>query len=176
MPKIRQKAAQLVYRGWSTRKVARHFGFSQSVIVKWIKKATRIGYHPIPTRSSHPKSHPKQLPKEIVDQIIESRLRTKRTSESDIARRMFGQSGKECFLPELRPGKVFAILQLQTATLGNFSASPDAINHKVIPSYWLDYGWVYIALEDVSHHDHILKEKLKFTLRTRRPTRTPRRK
>jgi len=81
MPKIRQKAAQLVYRGWSTRKVARHFGFSQSVIVKWTKKATRIGYHPIPTRSSRPKSHPKQLPKEIVDQIIESRLRTKRTSE-----------------------------------------------------------------------------------------------
>jgi len=81
MPKIRQKAAQLVYRGWSTRKVARHFGFSQSVIVKWTKKATRIGYHPIPTRSSRPKSHPQQLPKEIVDQIIESRLRTKRTSE-----------------------------------------------------------------------------------------------
>lgn len=38
MPRIRREAAQLVRKGWSTRKVARHFGFSQSVVVKWFAK------------------------------------------------------------------------------------------------------------------------------------------
>jgi transposase InsO family protein len=81
MPKIRMEAAQLIHRGWSTRKVARHFGFSQSVIVKWVQKAKGIGYHPIPTRSSKPKFHPKQLKEEIVQKILDIRLKTKRTSE-----------------------------------------------------------------------------------------------
>lgn len=81
MPKIRREAAQLVYRGWSTRKVARHFGFSQSVIVKWSKKAKTLGHHPIPTKSSRPLHHPKQLTEEIVGKIVSLRLKTKRTSE-----------------------------------------------------------------------------------------------
>lgn len=81
MPRIRRDAAQLVYKGWSTRKVARHFGFSQSVIVKWVKKAKIIGYHAIPTRSSRPEHHPKQISNKIVKKIIEIRLKTKRTSE-----------------------------------------------------------------------------------------------
>jgi len=81
MPRIRRDAAQLVYKGWSTRKVARHFGFSQSVIVKWVKKARVIGYHAIPTQSSRPEHHPKQISKKIVKKIIELRLKTKRTSE-----------------------------------------------------------------------------------------------
>jgi transposase InsO family protein len=81
MPGIRREAAQLIRRGWSTRKVARHFGFSQSVIVKWYKKSLRYGYHAIPTESSRPHHHPKQLPGGIVKKIIEIRLRTKRTSE-----------------------------------------------------------------------------------------------
>jgi len=81
MPGIRREAAQLIRRGWSTRKVARHFGFSQSVIVKWYKKSLRYGYHAIPTESSRPHHHPKQLPENIVNRIIEIRLKTKRTSE-----------------------------------------------------------------------------------------------
>lgn len=81
MPRIRREAAQLVRRGWSTRKVARHFGFSQSVIVKWFKKSLIYGYHPIPTKSSRPKSHSKQLKENIVKRILEIRRRTKRTSE-----------------------------------------------------------------------------------------------
>lgn len=81
MPVIRREAAQLIRRGWSTRKVARHFGFSQSVIVKWYKKSLRYGYHAIPTESSRPHHHPKQLPENIVKKIIEIRLKTKRTSE-----------------------------------------------------------------------------------------------
>lgn len=81
MPRIRREAAALVYRGWSTRKVARHFGYSQSTVVKWFKKSKEIGYGLIPTKSSRPKSHPKQLDKDIVRKIIKIRLKTKRTSE-----------------------------------------------------------------------------------------------
>jgi len=81
MPRIRREAAQLAHRGWSTRKVARHFGFSQSAIVKWVKKSNVIGYHSIPTISSRPHHHPKELKKDVVMKILETRLSTKRTSE-----------------------------------------------------------------------------------------------
>ena len=81
MPRIRREAAQLVYKGWSTRKVARHYGFSQSVIVKWCKKAKVYGYHVIPTRSSKPHHHPKELKEEVVKKIVGIRITTKRTSE-----------------------------------------------------------------------------------------------
>jgi len=81
LPSIRKEAAQLVYRGWSTRKVARHFGFNQSTIVRWFKKSKIYGYHPIPTQSSRPKHHPKELKPEVVRKILEIRLSTKRTSE-----------------------------------------------------------------------------------------------
>ena len=81
LPKIRREAAQLVRKGWSTRMVARHFGFNQSTIVRWVKKSKTYGYHPIPTQSSRPKSHPKQLNKDVIDKIIAIRLKTRRTSE-----------------------------------------------------------------------------------------------
>ena len=81
MPRIRREAAQLVRKGWSTRKVARHFGFSQSVIVKWFTKSKTLGYHAIPTQSSRPKHHPKELKQDIVKKILEIRLQRRRTSE-----------------------------------------------------------------------------------------------
>ena len=82
MPRIRKEAAQLLLRKkWSTRKVARHFGFNQSTIVRWFQKSKIYGYHDIPTQSSRPKSHPKQLTEEVVKRIVDIRLKTKRTSE-----------------------------------------------------------------------------------------------
>ena len=81
IPRIRREAAQLVYKGWSTRKVARHFGYSQSAVVKWCRKSIRYGYHSIPTQSSKPHSHPKKLKKEIVDRIVAIRKQHGRTSE-----------------------------------------------------------------------------------------------
>lgn len=81
MPRIRRDAADLVRRGWSTRKVARHFGFNQSVIVKWVAKARKYGYHPIPTLSSKPKHHPKQLSDELVWKIFQQRIKTRRCAE-----------------------------------------------------------------------------------------------
>ena len=81
MPRIRRDAAELVSKGWSTRKVARHFGFSQSVIVKWVAKAKKIGLHPIPTKSSRPHHHPKQLSDELVWKIFQQRIKNRRCSE-----------------------------------------------------------------------------------------------
>ena len=82
MPSIRKEAAQLLVRKkWSTRKVARHFGFNQSTIVRWFKKSKKYGYHPIPTLSSRPKHHPKELSNELVWKIFHQRLKNKRCAE-----------------------------------------------------------------------------------------------
>lgn len=82
MPRIRKEAAQLLVRKkWSTRKVARHFGFNQSTIVRWFKKSKKYGYHPIPTLSSKPKHHPKELGTELVWKVFHQRLKSKRCAE-----------------------------------------------------------------------------------------------
>ena len=81
MPRIRREAAQLAHKGWSTRKIARHFGFNQSTIVRWVEKSKVYGYHAIPTLSSKPKRHPKQLSDELVWNIFHQRLKTKRCAE-----------------------------------------------------------------------------------------------
>jgi transposase InsO family protein len=81
MPRIRRDAADLVSKGWSTRKVARHFGFSQSVIVKWVAKAKKIGLHPIPTQSSKPHHHPEQLSENLVWKIFQQRIKNRRCAE-----------------------------------------------------------------------------------------------
>lgn len=76
------EAVRLVkYRKWSTRKVARYMGFSQSVIVKWCKKDPTGGWRRIPTESSRPHHHPKELEDNIVQKIVAIRKRTNRTSE-----------------------------------------------------------------------------------------------
>jgi transposase InsO family protein len=81
LPRVRRDAAELVRKGWSTREVARHFGYSQAAIVQWVKRSKDIGYRPIPTRSSKPKHHSHQLSKEVVRKIIEKRLELKRSAE-----------------------------------------------------------------------------------------------
>ena len=81
LPRVRRDAAELVRKGWSTRKVALHFGFSQAAIVQWVKRSKEIGYRPIPTRSSRPKHHPHELGRTLVRKIIEKRFELKRSSE-----------------------------------------------------------------------------------------------
>jgi transposase InsO family protein len=70
-----------VYRGWSTRKVGRRFGVGSSTVSKWVKKAKKYGYHPIPTLSSRPKHHPHELSTELVWRIFHQRLKHKRCAE-----------------------------------------------------------------------------------------------
>lgn len=82
LPKIRQEAARLVRSGWSARKVGRYLGFHHTAIMVWVRKAEKLGFHPIPTKSSRPRSHPRQLKEEIVDEIIKARLKHKRYAEA----------------------------------------------------------------------------------------------
>ena len=75
------KYRDLVRKGWSARKVGRHLGYHHTAVLKWVKKSKKIGYHPIPTKSSRPKYHPNELSEEVINRIVEIRLETKRTSE-----------------------------------------------------------------------------------------------
>lgn len=81
MPKVRQRAAQMVYEGHTPTEVGRRFGVGSSTICKWVKKAQKIGYHPIPTLSSRPKHHPRQLSDELIWKIFHQRIKTKRCAE-----------------------------------------------------------------------------------------------
>src|SRR6266704_852568 len=82
MPKIRMEAVRLVkYRGWSTRRVSRYTGYSQSVIVKWCAKDPTGGWRQIPTQSSRPRSQPRQLTEETVSAIVRTRLKRQRCAE-----------------------------------------------------------------------------------------------
>ena len=82
MPRIRREAVQLLRRGWSARRVGRHLGYHHTAIMKWNKRADKIGDHPIPTRSSRPKSHPKQLNEDVIRKIVNKRLEHNRYAEA----------------------------------------------------------------------------------------------
>ncbi|MDP2630370.1 MAG: DDE-type integrase/transposase/recombinase [Candidatus Uhrbacteria bacterium] len=82
MPTVRRDAVKLVkYRGWSTRKVARHLGYTHSAIVKWCKKDPTGGWHEIPTLSSKPKRSPHALSRELVNAIIKKRVGRRRCGQ-----------------------------------------------------------------------------------------------
>lgn len=81
IPRLRMQAVLLVRKGWSTRQVARYFGYNQSTIVRWVQVAPFDGRETIPTKSSRPKSHPKALPPVIVEAIIAARLAHGRCAE-----------------------------------------------------------------------------------------------
>lgn len=81
LPKVRQQAVQLVYQGWSARKVGRHLGVASGTVSKWLKKDNWYGRIPIPTLSSRPSFHPHQLKQELVEKIIEIRESHHRCAE-----------------------------------------------------------------------------------------------
>ncbi len=81
VPRVRAAAVRMVRAGHATRTVARHFGYSQSAIVKWCKKAGIVVDARIETMSSAPKSSPRALPKEIVAHIIDTRVNSRRCAE-----------------------------------------------------------------------------------------------
>ena len=68
-------------RGWSTRKAARHFGYTQSAIVKWCKKDPTGGFRRIETLSSRPKQSPNALSRKIVFAIIKKRVGRRRCGQ-----------------------------------------------------------------------------------------------
>lgn len=81
LPKLRAEAVLMVRKGKSTREVARYFGYAQSTIVKWRKRASKNHLRSIPTRNSRPHNSPKSLPRETVAKIIYMRKQTKRCAE-----------------------------------------------------------------------------------------------
>jgi transposase InsO family protein len=81
LPRVRAQAVRMVRSGTSTRKVARHFGYSQSAVVKWCKRAGIVVGARIETGSSRPHHHPRELSKEKVRAIIAARKEHKRCSE-----------------------------------------------------------------------------------------------
>ena len=79
-PRVRRDAAAFARRN-GVRTAARRFGVSPGTITKWMQKAKKIGYHPIPTESARPKTHPNELSTELQWKIFETRLRVRRSSE-----------------------------------------------------------------------------------------------
>ncbi len=78
MPRVRMAAVKLVRSGMSQAKVARHMGYPQGTISRWVRKAPHDMRKTIPTQSSRPKHHPKELSKYMVDAIVTVRKRHNR--------------------------------------------------------------------------------------------------
>lgn len=100
LSKVRMQAVNLVYQGWSTRKIGRHFGIGSSTVSKWVKKDCCYGLRPIPTLSSRPHHHPNELSKEMVDKIIKFRLKHNRCAE--VIHREMMQAGHSVSLSSVK--------------------------------------------------------------------------
>jgi transposase InsO family protein len=94
-PKVRRDAAQLVLqKGIGVRTVARKFGVSPGTITKWVKKAKKVGIHPILTRSSRPRHSPKRLSDEVRDKVGKKRIELGRSIEVIHSRTAFARCYK----------------------------------------------------------------------------------
>jgi transposase InsO family protein len=84
MPKVRMQAVRMLKQGYSTRQVARHFGYSYSSVSRWAKRYREeylsLNTH-LQTRSSRPHHHPRELPQDIIEAIREERLKHNRCAE-----------------------------------------------------------------------------------------------
>jgi transposase InsO family protein len=74
-------AVRLVRSGWSQAKVARHLGYPQGTISKWVKRAPSDGRKNIPTLSSRPHHSPRALPQSIIDAVVLEREKRNRCAE-----------------------------------------------------------------------------------------------
>ncbi len=81
VPKVRWEAVKMLRTGKSSREVARYFGYNQSTILRWSKKAEYRNAGPIPTLSSRPRSNPNALPRETVEKIVLKRLERNRCGQ-----------------------------------------------------------------------------------------------
>lgn len=82
LPRVRREAVYMVkQKGWSTRKAARHFGYTHSAVVKWCAKDPTGGFRRIETLSSKPKTSPRALTRETVTAIIRERVGRRRCAE-----------------------------------------------------------------------------------------------
>ena len=82
MPRIRRDAARLYFKGWSARRVGRYFGYHHTAIMKWVRRAQKVGDVPIFTQDPIPKSIPGKIPEELENKILDLRKKTKRCTEA----------------------------------------------------------------------------------------------
>lgn len=101
LPRVRMEAVRLVRSGWSTVKVARHLGFSQSAVVKWMARASEDRRaQTIPTQSSRPYHHPHELASEIVNAILAYRSEYRRGAE--VLQHLLARDGIEVSLSSVK--------------------------------------------------------------------------
>ena len=100
LPRVRMEAVRLVRSGWSTVKVARYMGYSQSAIVKWVARAPADGRMIIPTHSSRPWSHPRALSSELVETIL--RYRRERNQCAEILQYRLRADGHQVSLSSVK--------------------------------------------------------------------------
>jgi transposase InsO family protein len=81
LPRVRRDAVQMYRRGWSARKIGRYLGYHHTAVMKWVRRAEKVGNHPIPTRSSRPKTSPCRIDECTRNRILELRHKTKRCTE-----------------------------------------------------------------------------------------------
>jgi putative transposase len=79
-PRVRRDCAAFALRH-GVRTAARRYGVSPGTVTKWMQKAQKLGFHPIPTKSSRPKHHPRQMRDEMVWKIFNTRLMVRRSAE-----------------------------------------------------------------------------------------------
>ncbi len=100
MPRVRRDAAAMVGKGFTVTQVAHRYGVGTSTISKWVKKAKKIGHHPIPTKSSRPHLHPKELSDTLRWKIFHKRLLTNRCAE--VVHQELRNEGVEVSLPSVK--------------------------------------------------------------------------
>ncbi len=100
MPRVRRDAAAMVGKGFTVTQVAHRYGVGTSTISKWVKKAKKIGHHPIPTKSSRPHHHPKELSDTLRWKIFHKRLLTNRCAE--VVHQELRNEGVEVSLPSVK--------------------------------------------------------------------------
>lgn len=101
LPRVRMDAVRKVRAGWSQVKVARHLGYPQGTISKWVKRAPwNRRLKTIPTKSSRPHSHPKTLPQALVGAIVRKREEHSRCAK--VVHRELKTAGIEVSLSSVR--------------------------------------------------------------------------
>jgi len=100
--RVRMQAVRMVLAGQSTVAVSRHFGYSQSAIVKWVRRAQCLpqNLHLISTRSSRPHHHPRELSPDIVSAIL--RYRAERNQCAEILQYRLREDGHEVSLSSVK--------------------------------------------------------------------------
>jgi transposase InsO family protein len=81
LPKVRRETVRMLRNGYSTRAVARHFGFSQKAISNWSRRSESKLDAPIETRSSRPKNSPKRIPPHVREIVGNKRKELGRSIE-----------------------------------------------------------------------------------------------